>query len=518
MDYSKDNNDLVGLPTLDPKVAAFKKFVQENKNSPDLMGYLGSPEGKRLAAENPRLVGAMLALEKLEAASKGSQARMPTSTVVDDLTGGIESLVGQQQQPAQAGISALPNPVMNQAQFAGGGIVAFQDGGWLEGFGRAIAAGSQAAPVNPVARQITEANTSIEVLARSYEDALSKNDPARTETLGAALRRTPQGRKVLSDIEQRKRVQDMQAQSAASRDSMQQVLSGETAPPTTPDQTSALAPAPAPTPAPAPAAPPPVMGVSASNIDRLFADTLGEKPDRAKLTTEREAEQRALGTGRFSVAAEDEKKFIKEQQEKLGKRPEEAKKDFWVMLGASLLGNRSQYFQVALGEGIKENYGNLMKDLKEISKEEKDLQVLGLQLRRAQEQAMESDRKEDITRYDALQTKYENKQLVVAQAILNAQEKVIDRQVQLKIAELRETGDVKLSQQLLAEFEAAKDPKLSPEERKARLDALNEKVAQLAKITAATSGAVIAAQQKGAMIPGMMGEFDKWKLLNVRDQ
>jgi hypothetical protein len=507
MDYNKDNNDLVGLPTLDPKVAAFKKFVQENKNSPDLMGYLGSPEGKRLAAENPRLVGAMLALEKLEAASKGSQARMPTSTVVDDLTGGIESLVGQQQQPAQAGISALPNPVMNQAQFAGGGIVAFQDGGVPattnnENAGYGVRKAILTRQLN--AARATGASPE-EIAAIEQEIAALPSPISPSRWLDSTRRKLGMGKYARGRG-------DAEDQSLVSENA---VDISHLLPP-------APAPAPAPAsdlaPAPAPAAPPPVMGVSTSNIDRLFAGTLGEKPDRAKLTTEREAEQRALGTGRFSVAAEDEKKFIKEQQEKLGKRPEEAKKDFWVMLGASLLGNRSQYFQVALGEGIKENYGNLMKDLKEISKEEKDLQVLGLQLRRAQEQAMESDRKEDIARFDTLKNKYDNTQLVVAQAKLNAQEKVIDRQLQLKIAELRESGDVKLSQQLLAEFEAAKDPKLSPEERTARLTALNEKIAQLAKITAATSGSVIAAQQKGAMIPGMMGEFENWGQVNVRGQ
>lgn len=140
MAYDKSMFDPVGLAALDPKVAAYKKFIKENLNQPDLLQFLQSEQGKRL---DPNLAGAMLVLEKLEQAKNGAASGpAPTTTVVQDVSNAAMQEAqkqGMDVSPDQ-GIAQLPNPAMDNAQFqggitqspqqmAGGGIVAFSEGG-----------------------------------------------------------------------------------------------------------------------------------------------------------------------------------------------------------------------------------------------------------------------------------------------------------------------------------------------------------------------------------------------------
>ena len=55
----------MGVAALDPKVAAYKKFVKQNLGQPELMQFLQSEQGKQL---DPNLAGAMIVLEQLEKA------------------------------------------------------------------------------------------------------------------------------------------------------------------------------------------------------------------------------------------------------------------------------------------------------------------------------------------------------------------------------------------------------------------------------------------------------------------
>lgn len=145
MAYDKSMFDPVGLAALDPKVAAYKKFIKENLNQPDLLQFLQSEQGKRL---DPNLAGAMLVLEKLEQAKNGAASGpAPTTTVVQDVSNAAMQEAqkqGMDTLPDQ-GIAQLPNPAMGNAQFqggitqppqrmAGGGIVAFDGGGSVEAY------------------------------------------------------------------------------------------------------------------------------------------------------------------------------------------------------------------------------------------------------------------------------------------------------------------------------------------------------------------------------------------------
>lgn len=140
MAYKDSMFDAVGVAALDPNVAAYKKFVKENLNQPNLFQFLQSEQGKKL---DPNLAGAMLVLERLEKAKENApQGPMPTTSVVQDL--GMAALQRAQQQQMMAGrrqgMAQIPNPAMAQARFdsgiaqapkqmAGGGPVAFQNRG-----------------------------------------------------------------------------------------------------------------------------------------------------------------------------------------------------------------------------------------------------------------------------------------------------------------------------------------------------------------------------------------------------
>lgn len=108
----------MGLSALSPLVGAADKFIREKNIPPDQVpAYLfsvGSPELAGLTAKFQRLKNAAQMMPP-----QGGPPPAPP-TVADDIN---------TQMAQYTGIAALPNPTMDKAQFAGGGIVAFAGGG-----------------------------------------------------------------------------------------------------------------------------------------------------------------------------------------------------------------------------------------------------------------------------------------------------------------------------------------------------------------------------------------------------
>lgn len=134
-----DRNEMfepVGVAALDPKVAAYKKFVKQNLGQPELLQFLQSEQGKQL---DPNLAGAMIVLEQLEKArDRTPQGPPPKTSVIQDV--GMAGLQKAQEAQMAQGLPQFPNPGMANAQFQGGiatppqqmasgGIVAFTQGG-----------------------------------------------------------------------------------------------------------------------------------------------------------------------------------------------------------------------------------------------------------------------------------------------------------------------------------------------------------------------------------------------------
>jgi hypothetical protein len=137
--------DNMGLTALDPRVAAVEKFIQDkqvpSQQVPEFLMSMGA---------DPRLAGLVMRYQRLKAvAPQAQQGPPPTSTVAQDVQNAemqkamaerqmamqkaneVQRILAAQRLAAQrtTGIGQLPAPVMDNANFAGGGIVAFQEGG-----------------------------------------------------------------------------------------------------------------------------------------------------------------------------------------------------------------------------------------------------------------------------------------------------------------------------------------------------------------------------------------------------
>ncbi len=103
-------------------------------------------------------------------------------------------------QPMDRGLGAIDAGRMEYPQFAGGGIVTFSNGGFLQSLGEAFGAQSMAAPVNPMGREISLAGIDLEDIAPQFEKALLEGNQERANALSAALNRTERGRTLEANI------------------------------------------------------------------------------------------------------------------------------------------------------------------------------------------------------------------------------------------------------------------------------------------------------------------------------
>ena len=208
-------------------------------------------------------------------------------------------------------------------------------------------------------------------------------------------------------------------------------------------------------------------GGTAATAPRSVFD-IGAAPNLKSLSDEQDEFYKTTGTGTHSKALADQNKFIDEETKRLGGDRKQANNNFWIMTGASLLGSRSPYFANALGDSIKENYGNLIKDLKDISKENRELGGMRIQLQRAQEQAVETGRRDVLTRFESLSTRYEAKQMKVLEMENNARDKALDRKVQLEVAGMYSSNRRDAADELWAMWQSTQEKGITPEEKARR--------------------------------------------------
>jgi hypothetical protein len=120
--------DISGLNALDPRVAATEKFISEKKIPPEQV-----PQFLMSMGADPRLAGLVMKYQRLKSAGQqGGNAQPPQSTVAQDIDAQSRQGIAAPMAPPpnrEQGIANLPAPVMERAQFAEGGIVAFQEGG-----------------------------------------------------------------------------------------------------------------------------------------------------------------------------------------------------------------------------------------------------------------------------------------------------------------------------------------------------------------------------------------------------
>ncbi len=130
-------NSLQGISALDPRVAATDNFIQEKQIPPDQVEDFLLSMGA-----DPRLASLVFKYRKVkEAAEKQQNANPSTSNVAEEVSNQYAQL--KQQERMRQGVAGMPTPNLArapmrggitgqaapQAQMAGGGIVAFEDGG-----------------------------------------------------------------------------------------------------------------------------------------------------------------------------------------------------------------------------------------------------------------------------------------------------------------------------------------------------------------------------------------------------
>jgi hypothetical protein len=108
-----------------------------------------------------------------------------------------------------------------------------------------------------------------------------------------------------------------------------------------------------------------------------------------------------------------------------------------------------------LGESVKENYGGLIKDLKQLKDDNKLLRLEEIKLRQAKERALETGDAADQSRYDALLQRYDARQFDIFKTELGIQEKALDRAHNERLTALRTAGNDKQADRLIRLWQAA---------------------------------------------------------------
>jgi hypothetical protein len=423
--------------------------------------------------------------------------------------GGMPSQMPQQMPPEMAqGLGGINAGTMENPSFAGGGIVAFQDGGDVVAF--------QNQGLVPEGKY--EFNSDLESDVPSYMTSdmdivsfvraqIPNFDSLSPEQKAAVLKakepeyvRARQARLKLRD---RGVVQDAAAAAPTQAPADQQLdfrnQNMAFAAPNPFDSTDkqlgdvfsqkAIRPADTAPAAEKPRAPEP-RRETAPKADR-FADFRYEKPDLAAIRSEREERQRTQKTGAYSQADADLAAYIDEQK-KQGGDTKEAYRNFWVMTGASLMANKSPNFLQALGESVKENYGGLVKDLKQLKDDTKAYRLEEIRLRQAKERALETGDAADQSRYDSLLERHDNRQYEIFKTELGIEQTVLGRQHDFAVARLRAAGDNSQADRLMNLWRAARAEK-DPALRRQKTDDYNAELAATEQVMGASTATGVGA-------------------------
>lgn len=417
---------------------------------------------------------------------------------------GMSPQMAQQMPPQMAqGLGSMNAGAMENPSFAGGGIVAFQEGGSttpyefndeLEGQLSKFMPSSNIDIMSFVRAQMPNFDR---LTPEQKQEVLRRFEPAYARARAARLKL--EGRGVIERAPPPAVASSAAPQAAPVNVGQSFAAMGAANPFDTPDQQlgnvfNQLAVRPSET-APAPetsrVAAPRRPAVAAPKEDR-FAEFRYEKPDLATIRKEREERQMAQKTGAYSQADADLAAYI-EEQKKQGGDPKEAYRNFWVMTGASLMANKNPNFLAALGESVKENYGGLIKDLKQLKDENKTFRLEEIRLRQAKERAMETGDAADQSRYDSLLQRHENRQYEIFKTELNIQEKALDRVHAERLANLRATGNEKQADRLIRMWQAA-NAETDPFKKRQMLDAYQAELDVTREVTKASTATGVGAE------------------------
>lgn len=528
-------NMLAGLSAISPTVSAYQNFVEQKDkvNDANIVPFL-------VSRGEPQLAGLIAKKLRIENVAKTQQqmAQQPPAappTVAQQ----YDAMLAQQQAPRMpqapmapaAGVAAVPNPAMARG-FAGGGIVAFngedgslvnepkfpsgqfffpgayEDSGemkpWAAGIANAFSLRKSSAAVIREAQALASQGRTQEAVAllrsanidpKQAFKAQVPTSPATSAPAPAPAAAPSSNAVTPFDMEGfRRPAQNVLEVEQERRLATERAAEGVSAPPVPADAAKVSGAArPAATPAKDP-----------------YAQFMPEKPKTEdELRAARLERERAGGYGQFSQAAKDEETFIKERRERSNQDEKSARRDFWIMTGASLLGSRSPFFANALGDSIKENYGNLIKDLRDLKKEEDSIRLLEIQLRRAREQAAQTGDKEDRAEAQRLGTEYRNAGFQIQKHKDELTQQVLDRKSRETIASLSRMGNQRMSDEFMAQWDAIQ--KETDPAKKSRMTAAFEQRLDAAEtiLKKTTSGGVTTETNRQARIDAALLKLEQ---------
>lgn len=492
---------LQGISALDPRVAATDKFIQEKQIPPDQVEDFLLSMGA-----DPRLASLVFKYRKVkEAAEKQQNANPSTSNVAEEVSNQYAQL--KQQERMRQGVAGMPTPNLArapmrggitgqpapQAQMAGGGIVAFDDGGSI-----------------PRNRSLVPYKAPFYKRAAGAALGLARRHP-----LGLAASLLGLGALVGGDEEEAQQPQDISVEeipeglSAADYQTLAAMGMGK-------DQAGAGAARPL-------SAPPKAAAIDLSPLESRLAEAKARLPkdEQAAIDAELAREKPYLE----SLAARRAK--IEEQEKKGTTSPE---KKFWLAFAqagfaASAKGARNLWETLSIGgaEGMKAY--EAIKDKEQQLLER--LQDKKLQLDDLEAQVKRGASKAGIDRLDKLRSE-----------VTSAQSELTKTQVAVDLAERSEAGAnyrarlaqegadrrastaskaLKLDQAIDNAILQSTNPDLTEKERQAAAKLAKELIAQRARKEATESGAQSQAARLSMQreLLGLGGEGDGFGGLTV---
>lgn len=364
-------NEISGLSALDPRVAATEKFIQEKNVPPDQV-----PEFLMTMGADPRLAGLVMKYQRLKQAGQDKSKAPPESTVAQDIDAQLQR---------QQGVASLPAPVMDNAQFAGGGVVALAGGGNPTDRGETSAVLLGGGPMGAMAfapmaaqnapRPLTTALTaqSDEEIARALAAAAIREDETAINDLSMVLRQRNR-RDLVDNV-----VAEVQKQKQAVAGEQRAAQLGFTKP------ASSAAPA-----APAPVVTPrraPVMAAPAAAPPPAEKDITDEQYAKLRAFREREG----LGAARGEM-----RQFLTDEEKRLDKTYGEDRRLAFAELGFKMAAAASRpgaTFLGALSEGAISGAQALRGINKELAENKRLLKQSMIKLKEADELEKEGDYK-----------------------------------------------------------------------------------------------------------------------------
>jgi len=443
-----DPNSPMGLDALSPTIAAYKQFVERQNNVGDgnivqFLASRGEPQLAGLIAKKMRVENAAKAQQQLAQQPQAAPPTVADQYAMAEQQQAQQAMMAQmaqahtaQQAQSAPGLAGMPNPVMDRASFAGGGIVAFNDGGDVRHFDGLN--GSQVGAAQPLSwsDEKEQRFQKLRALHESFSPFASLNpfsssgvagegvDMGNTLDLAGAVAQTKGEYNELLALRSAVRKQQQQ-QAELGRQAQVAAQYGITLPTGAPPTAAAAT-----TPAAPPAAPKRDFSAEkiASEKRKTTAPAAPAAPAKDTTTDLIGERPAAYASKPITSKALDEERALIEEQKKSNKDEGSDVGGRFIKAGFDILGSTDPNALRAIGTAASKNYGEYMSDMHTLKKEHDALRLQEIKLNQAYEQAQRTQDRDDMERADRLLQAYDTKKVELYKLTQQAQENQKNRE------------------------------------------------------------------------------------------